>query len=191
MYPDRLRLPLDFDPVRLRSDLEALQEDGWIAHFVTQNYDGDWSVIPLRGPKGATQPVMMIYPGPEVTAYEDTPFLERTPYLREVLAAFGCPVLAVRLMRLAPGSIIKPHTDLDLGFESGTARVHVPITTNPDVEFLLNGAPVVMSPGSAWCLRLSDPHSVHNRGLTARVHLVIDLVADAWLGALLDRSEAA
>ena len=191
MYPDRLRLPLDFDPVRLSHDLERLQGDGWIAHFVTQNYEGDWSVIPLRAPEGATHPVMMIYPGTEVTAYVDTPFLDQTPYIREVLAAFDCPVLATRLMRLAPGSMIKQHTDLDLGFESGTARVHVPITTSPDVEFLLNGTPVVMSPGSAWCLRLSDPHSVHNRGRTARVHLVIDLVADAWLGELLDRSQAA
>jgi quercetin dioxygenase-like cupin family protein len=191
MYPDRLRLPLDFDPHRLSRDLEVLEGEGWIAHFVPQNYEGDWSVIPLRGPKGATHPVMMIYPPPGGADYEDTPFLERTPYFREVLSAFRCPVLAARLMRLAPGSVIKQHQDHDLGFESGTARVHVPITTSPEVEFLLNGTPVVMSPGSAWWLRLSDPHSVSNRGPSARVHLVVDLVADAWLGDLLDRALAA
>ena len=191
MYPDRLRLPLEFDPDRLSQDLRSLEDGGWIPHFVTQNYDGDWSVIPLRGPKGAAHPVMMIYPAPGVTDFEDTPFLERTPYFREVLGAFECSVLAARLMRLAPGSVIKEHNDLDLGFESGTARVHVPVVTNPEVEFLLNGTPVTMTAGSAWCLRLSDPHSVTNRGCSARVHLVVDLVADAWLAALLDRAQAA
>jgi hypothetical protein len=40
---------------------------------------------------------------------------------------------------------------------------------------------VVMAPGEAWYLRLSDPHSVANRGTTDRVHLVIDCVVDAWL----------
>jgi hypothetical protein len=33
-------------------------------------------------------------------------------------------------------------------------------------------------------LRLSDPHSVANRGADARVHLVIDAVVDPWIEAL-------
>ena len=47
--PDRLRLPLDFDAARLRSEAELFSREDWIRHFVPQNYDGDWSVVPLRG----------------------------------------------------------------------------------------------------------------------------------------------
>ena len=76
--PDRLRLPLSFDPDRLVRDLAALSSVDWIAHFVKQNYEGDWSVIPLRGVAGATHPIRMIYSDPTATAFEDTPML-RTP----------------------------------------------------------------------------------------------------------------
>ena len=110
-FPDRLRLPLSFDPDRLAGDLAALPSDDWIAHFVTQNYEGDWSVIPLRGVAGATHPVMMIYPNPTATEFADTPMLTPCPYFREVLAAFACEVRTVRLMRLTPGSVIKEHND--------------------------------------------------------------------------------
>ncbi len=182
-FPDRLRLALHFDPGRLEEDLGRLRGCEWIEHFVKQNYDGDWSVIPLRAQAGATHPVMMIYSNPTAKAFADTPLLAHTPYFRELLAAFECPVEAVRLMRLGPGSIIKEHRDGDLAFERGTVRLHVPVTTNPHVEFLLNGSRVVMTPGSVWYLRLSDPHSVSNQGAADRVHLVIDALANDWLAA--------
>src|SRR5271154_3703082 len=189
-FPDRLRLPLSFDPARLASDLAALSSAEWIAHFVQQNYEGDWDVIPLRGVAGARHPVQMIYPDPSATAFEDTPMLAASPYFREVLAAFKCEVQSVRLMRLTPGSVIKEHRDHDLDAETGMARVHIPITSNPEVAFELNRRRVVMAPGEAWYLRLSDPHRVANRGQTDRVHLVADLVVNDWLTELLSRAEA-
>jgi len=181
VYPDRLQLPLRFDPRLLRRDLDALAATPWTAHFVRQNYEGDWSVIPLRCAAGETHPIRMIYSDPAATEFVDTPFLEPCPYFREVIAAFACPVRSVRLMRLTPGSVIKEHTDLDLGVEAGTARIHVPVTTNPDVEFLLNRTRVEMTEGQAWYLRLGDPHAVANGGTSDRVHLVLDLAANDWL----------
>lgn len=185
VYPDRLRLPLRFDPVRLRADLDALIDTPWTEHFVRQNYEGDWSALPLRCTKGATHPIMQIYSDPTATDYEDTALLARSPYFQEVIAAFRCPVQAVRLMRLTPGSIIKEHRDNDLEAESGSARLHIPIVTNADVDFRLNGERVILDPGSVWYLRLSDPHSVANRGSADRVHLVVDCVVDTWLTDLL------
>jgi hypothetical protein len=187
--PDRLRLPFRFDPDRLTRDLEGLASVGWINHFVKQNYDGDWSVIPLRGTAGARHPVMMIYADPTATSFEDTPMLEGCPYFREVLDAFQCPLQAVRLMRLTPGSLIKEHTDLELSVEEGTARIHIPVITNADVAFYLNRSRVVMEAGSAWYLRLSDPHSVHNNGDSDRVHMVIDAVANDWIRAMLESAQ--
>lgn len=187
-YPDRLRLPLDFDPARLAADMTAVAAGGWIAHFITQNYEGNWSVIPLRAQAGARHLVQMIYSNPAATAFEDTPMLASAPYLREVLAAFACPLQSVRLMRLAPGSVIKEHTDHDLRFEDGNVRLHIPVVTNDEVDFRLNGARCVMAAGTSWYLRLSDPHSVANRGNSDRVHLVIDASVNGWLTELFARA---
>ena len=189
--PDRLRLPLSFDPAPLAAEVAALASHDWIAHFVSQNYDGDWSVIPLRGKAGATHPVMMIYADPACRDFEDTPFLAACPAIRAVLAAFACPLEAVRLMRLGPGAIIKEHVDHDLDVAQGAVRFHVPITSSPDVVFTLNGTRVVMEPGSAWYLRLADPHAVENRGATDRVHLVIDARVDPSVERLLAAATAA
>jgi hypothetical protein len=185
-FPDRLRLPLAFDPGLLARDLQSLRSVEWIDHFVSQNYDGNWSVIPLRAKAGATHPVMMIYSDPTAIAFEDTPMLQGCSYFRTVLTAFECPLRAVRLMRLTPGSSIREHTDLDLSVEEGTARIHIPVVTNAGVEFYLNRVRVVMEAGSAWYLRLADPHSVHNNGDCDRVHMVIDAVANDWMRTMLE-----
>jgi Aspartyl/Asparaginyl beta-hydroxylase len=189
--PDRLRLPFIFDADLLARDLRGLGAAGWTQHFVQQNYEGDWSVIPLRGKAGATHPVMMIYADPTCRDFEDTPMLAACPYFRQVLDAFQAPLRAVRLMRLTPGSVIKEHTDLELSFEEGTVRIHVPVVTNAGVEFYLNRSRVVLDAGSSWYLRLSDPHSVANRGTTDRVHLVIDAEVNDWMTHILKTATSA
>ena len=178
---DRLRLAVRFDPGALRADLARLEELEWIDHFVKQNYEGTWRVLPLRAPKGAVHPIKMIYSDPTCDTFVDTPLLARCPYFQGVLAAFSCPLHAVRLMKLAPGSIIKPHTDHDLAAENGKARLHIPVATNPDVDFRLNGERIVMQEGECWYLRLSDTHEVANQGQTDRVHLVLDAIVNPWL----------
>jgi Aspartyl/Asparaginyl beta-hydroxylase len=185
-FPDRLRLPLTFAPDPLRRDLDTASALGWTRHFVKQNYEGDWSIIPLRCVAGETHPVRMIYPDPAAQSFVDTPLLEHCPAFRAVLAAFGCPLRTVRLMRLTPGSVIKEHTDVDLSFEDGMVRVHIPVTTNEDVAFHLNGSRVVLEAGTAWYLRLSDPHRVANHGSADRVHLVVDANVNAWVEALFE-----
>jgi hypothetical protein len=188
-WPDRLLLPLSFDPAGIAADLDRLGDRTWTAHFVPQHYAGDWSVLPLRAPAGAVHPILQIAPNPTCRDWTDTALLGLCPYIAALLDGFACPIEAVRLMRLAPGSIIKEHRDLDLAAEAGTARLHIPIATNPGVDFRLNGTRVEMAPGSVWYLRLADPHAVANTGTTARVHLVIDAIVDPWLEDLLDRSK--
>lgn len=189
-HADRLLLPLVFDAAAMAADVAALAGADWIAHFVPQNYEGDWSVIPLRGKAGATHPVSMIAPDPTCRDWADTPFLAACPAIRAALARFSCPLQAVRLMRLGPGSTIKEHRDPDLAFEDGSVRLHVPVETNDAVDFRLAGRRVEMAPGETWYLRLTEPHSVANRGETARVHLVIDALVDDWLEALLASAAA-
>jgi hypothetical protein len=184
-YGDRIRLPLAFDAARLAADLDALGSTDWTPHFVTRNYQGEWSAMPLRAPAGAEHPILMITSHPGVTDFVAAPPLARAPYLQQVIAAFDCALRSVRLMRLAPGSTILEHSDPGMAAEEGSVRLHIPIATNPHVEFNVNRRPVAMAPGEVWYLRLADPHSVANRGATDRVHLVIDAEMNDWLAGQL------
>ena len=191
-FPDRLKLPLAFDPTGLAADLAALAAATWTRHFVEQNYEGDWSAIPLRVPKGTLgqHPIRQIYSDPSLTEFEDTPLMDACPHFRAAAGAFGDTPHAVRLMRLTPGSVIKEHTDHDLAAETGMARIHAPVVSNPDVVFEVNGRRVEMAPGEAWYLRLADPHRVANLGATDRVHLVIDVPFSATVEALMRQAMA-
>jgi hypothetical protein len=186
---DRLKLGLRFEADAMRRDLGRLETSDWIDHFVPQHYEGSWSVLPLRAPAAARHPIQMIYSDPSCEAFVDTPLLARCEYLQQVLGTFQCPLRAVRLMRLTPGSVIKPHADHDLAAELGHVRLHIPIVTNADVDFQLNGEPVVMQEGECWYLRLSDTHSVANRGQVDRIHLVIDTLVTPWLEEQLMNAE--
>jgi hypothetical protein len=187
---DRLKLPLQFDAVAMRTDLQRLERGQWINHYVKDNYEGTWCVLPLRAPAGASHPIQTIYSDP-TAHFVDTPLLAELPYFQSVLAAFKCPLHAVRLMNLTPGSVIKPHSDHDLGAQYGKARLHVPVATNPHVEFWLHGQPVVMAEGECWYLDLSGTHSVANGGNADRVHLVLDVEMNAWLEEQLAIAERA
>lgn len=179
---DRHQLNLYFNASRMLEEAEALASGQveWTSHFVTSNYEGQWSVIPLRANRGAVHPVKMIYSDPTSTDYVDTPFLDSCPYIAEVLSQFKTRLYSARLMRLGSGSRIKEHRDHDLDAEAGTVRLHIPMATNPEVRFLLNGTRVIMEEGTCWYLRLSDPHAVSNDG-PDRIHLVVDMEANDWL----------
>lgn len=184
-FPDRVRLPMAFDPASLDADLAELEAATWTPHFVPRNHSGEWSAIPLRAPAGATHPILMLSAHPGVTAFADAPALRRAPALRALLDRLQCPLQTVRLMRLVPGASIHEHCDPGMSAEEGTVRLHVPIRTNAGTCFRLNRRRVAMRAGELWYLRLSDPHSVDNRGDTDRVHLVIDAVMNGWLAGQL------
>ena len=189
--PDRVRLPMSFDPAQLQRDIAPLAQDAWYLHFIPQNFEGDWSVVPLRSAAGETHPVRMIYSDPTACVFTDTPFLQQLPGLQSILGAFACELRSVRLMRLTAGSSIKEHADHDLDADRGMARLHIPLVTNSQVAFLLNGSEVGMKAGEVWYLRLSDPHSVTNLGQTDRIHLVLDAVVNDWLRDAISRGAAA
>jgi hypothetical protein len=187
MLPEKIKLPFRFDAKGLQGDLQKVGVD-WIDHFVKQNYEGDWSVIPLRGPKGAKHPVQMIFSSPSAEEFDDTPFLKPCLHFQEVINSFDTYVTSVRLMKLGAGATIKEHRDYDLDEENGIVRLHIPVITNDKVEFFLNQQIVSMNAGECWYLRLSDPHMVFNRGNSDRIHLVLDMQLNDWLKMQLIQS---
>ncbi|NOJ78290.1 aspartyl/asparaginyl beta-hydroxylase domain-containing protein [Myxococcus xanthus] len=177
--PDRLRLPFHFDVAPLQQELAALPAEAWVPHFNKREYEGEWSGVPLRSIGGMEG---RIYPDPTGRErYADTPLLARCPALRAVLATFQCPIGAARLLKLAAGARIREHTDYNLGYADGEVRLHVPITTHPDVAFFLGGERVILQPGECWYLDFNRPHRVDNPSDTDRVHLVLDCDVNDWM----------
>jgi hypothetical protein len=172
-----LKLPLKFHIESLQRDLENFSSDDWAPHFNTQYYEGDWSGVALRAAKDAH---VSLYPDPTAEAYVDTAAMDRAPSVRDALRTFECETESVRFLRLGPGAVIREHRDYKLSIEDGYARVHVPIRTHEDVEFLLDGKRVEMNEGDAWYLNFNLPHSVTNHGAGERVHLVVDCIVNDW-----------
>ena len=174
-----VKFPFQFDAALLKQDLARVAEDEWIRHFNQSNYEGNWSVASLRSNGGKTK---QIYPDPHSTEnFEDTAILARCAYVREVLEKIECEKEAVRFMLLAKGARIKEHKDYFMGFEDGVIRLHIPVRTNRQVEFYLNGERVQMHEGELWYLDFSQKHRVENNGNEDRIHLVIDCQVNDWL----------
>lgn len=174
------QLDLPVDAGALQSEVAALP-DRWNPHFQTNHYDGEWTVLPLRTIDGRLDERLPFPLDGGPATYAATPLLDHCPEIRRFLNALGCPVMSARLLNLKRGAVIKPHQDLGLAYEQGEARVHVPIFTNPEVDFVIDRQRVVMEPGSCWYINANLTHSVDNWGATDRIHLVVDCTVDDWL----------
>jgi hypothetical protein len=177
--PDRLRLPIPVDLAALVHDVDGLAPDDWVPHFNTSYYTGDWSGIPLWIVGGRPD---RLFPEPNSDAPPTgTQVLARCPGVRALLESMPCEKVNVRFLRLGPGAAVREHRDDRLGYEDGEVRLHVPVTTGPDNEFLLNGTRIEMAAGECWYVNVNHPHAVANHGTVPRVHLVMDCVVDDWL----------
>ncbi|MFX0557695.1 aspartyl/asparaginyl beta-hydroxylase domain-containing protein [Maribacter sp. CXY002] len=186
---DRVKLPLTFDTVKMLEEFETQKSK----HF--EYYD----VIPLRAPAFMVDTTLPSPPPAEDyadgswTDWLDTAALKNSPYLMSVVNTFRkkTKVTLVRLLRLAPDSVVKEHTDptLALEIQKSVIRLTIPISINEKVSFFLNGDPVPMQPGECWYLRLTDPHKVINHGATDRVNLTIDVIPNDWVVKMIRRGQ--
>ncbi|MCW3122677.1 MAG: aspartyl/asparaginyl beta-hydroxylase protein, partial [Flavipsychrobacter sp.] len=139
-----LKLPFRFPVEQMQQEVSAIAA-GWKAHYNKRDYEGSWTALPLRSVNGDMGNV--IADGGEASAFKDTSLMDQCPTLKMVADTLQCDKNAIRLLNLQPGAIIKEHRDAELYFESGEARIHVPILTNDAVEFYLDGERVVMDSG--------------------------------------------
>jgi quercetin dioxygenase-like cupin family protein len=186
IVPDRVQLAMSFDAPVLAAEALSLKPAEWVPHFNQNIYEGAWTGVALRSVGGVET---QLYPNPVAPEpFADTPTLAGLPGLRAALERFRCPLLSARLLSLEPGAIINEHRDYRLGWKDGEIRLHVPVITSPDVEFVLDGRAVALGPGEVWYLDLNLPHRVANRSSVTRIHLVIDCVVDDWLRELMKMS---
>ena len=102
------------------------------------------------------------------------PLLE--PVLAEATAPYGYAHAAfprVMLARMAPGGVIHPHRD-----ENPAAKwphkIHVPLQTNEDVTFYVDGVGHKFAEGEAVEVNNMGVHAVENRGAADRIHLIFE-----------------
>jgi hypothetical protein len=101
--------------------------------------------------------------------------IELEPIVQRVLSHFpaGGVVTRVQLARMQSGAVIRPHVDQSLMLVA-SHRVHLPLSTNEDVEFYIGAEPYHMDVGNVYELNNRLQHSVANNGQVSRVHLIVD-----------------
>lgn len=187
-FRDSIRLPFTFDVDQMLAEAQALQNDQY-------EY---YKVLSLRAPAHLVD-TSLPYPPPandyadgSWTDWKNTAFLEKSPYLKSIVDTFSqyTTVNLVRLLFLAPNSVVKEHTDPTLAIEEEKSmiRLTIPIDTNNGVSFILNDTVVPMKMGECWYLRLTDPHRVINNGATDRINLTIDIIPNDTIIDIINKA---
>jgi hypothetical protein len=166
-----VRLPQTYDVELLQRDLQTLQEVRR-APQPGPYHKGEWTGIALYS-MGGKQSTFPSAAGTD--HYQETEELQQAPYFRQILRELECPKEVVRILFLPPEGHIKDHFDFHTSFQFGLLRLHIPIVTNPDVAFLIDGQRMNWKAGELWYGDFSKVHSVKNDSSIVRVHMVIDV----------------
>lgn len=172
-----IKFDIAYDINKLEQELQIALNSDWVNHFNTKDYEGDWKSISLRSASGATSDIYSNYTD---QPFKDTPLLEELPYIKSILADWKCEKETIRFLALYPGSEIKPHKDPGCSYHDGNFRLHIPILTNNEVDFIVENENHKLAPGTCWHMDFSKEHSVKNSGDTVRIHLVIDCLRNEW-----------
>ena len=188
-YKDRVKLPFFFDSKKMLKEFEELN---------LKNFEY-YNVITLRSPAHLVDSSIPFPPPAEDYAdgswcdWLNTNELKQSPYIKSIVDIFQekTTVTLVRLLRLAPNSVVKEHRDVTLGLEveKSVIRLTIPILNKEEIEFYLNDSLVDMKPGECWYMRLTDPHRVINNGSTERVNLTIDMLPNDWVKNLITNNQ--
>jgi hypothetical protein len=108
------------------------------------------------------------------------------PVMHDIIARHyppGGAIIRAMAAKLLAGGKISPHTDSHPSFHRGH-RIHVPITTNPRVRFMIDGRPHRLRVGHAYEINNQMNHSVMNKGDEDRITFIFDYVPPAELARI-------
>lgn len=174
-----IRLNCQFDADKLQNEVINLPAEAWKKH--PQGFEGN-SAVPLVAKNGddeddSTYGIM-----------KATQWLDKLPYIRQVLSSLKIPVGRTRLMRIKGKSQVPKHTDLAYYWQK-RMRIHVPVITNESVKFECNTESIHMAAGEVWIFDTTQLHRVINTMDNERIHLVIDSVGSDYLFSLFQDFE--
>lgn len=167
----------NFEIEPLRDVILGLDERAWESQTHRQN---EYAV------HQQTQFVVMVFtsgegwPNIEVAREDGWDLLAETaiPLMYGILDEFypkGGSIIRAMAAKLPAGNTIKPHLDKHPSFHAGH-RIHVPITTNHRVRFMIDGRPYQLEVGKAYELNNQKNHSVMNKGREDRITFIFDYV---------------
>lgn len=176
-----IQLPLKFDADALAVEINNLDESLWQSH--PNGFPGN-SALPLVSVEGNAARSKE-FCGP----MRPTPALKECQYLQQVIGSLDAVIGRVRLMRLSGGAEVTPHIDIK-HYWNERVRVHVPILTNPSVQFFCGDAQIHMAAGECWIFDTWREHRVINCADATRIHLVIDTTGSRAFGELVHTGRA-
>ena len=100
------------------------------------------------------------------------------PVMNDIISRLyppGGTVIRAMAAKLLAGKKITPHVDRHQSFHNGH-RIHIPITTNPRVRFMIDGQPYQFKVGEAYEINNQKTHSVMNKGKDDRITFIFDYV---------------
>ena len=98
------------------------------------------------------------------------------PLMHDIIERFytaGGTIIRAMAAKLISGGRINPHRDAHATF-SQSHRIHVPISTNSRVRFMIDGRPFRMNIGHAYEINNQKAHSVMNSGKDDRITFIFD-----------------
>lgn len=104
-------------------------------------------------------------------------FEEHLNQISKYLLSLGEPskIKRANIVLLEAKSSIGNHMDRG-EFLQSTGRIHIPILTNIECYFIVDGKKQNFKESELWEINNTDKyHSVHNDGPTDRIHLIIDV----------------
>lgn len=101
----------------------------------------------------------------------------------------GGTIVRAMAAKLLAGGKIRPHIDTHPSFHVGH-RIHVPITTNPRVRFMIDGRPHRLEVGKAYEINNQKNHSVMNKGAEDRITFIFDYIPPEQLAKLGQRQRS-
>jgi len=175
-----IRLPFAFDAGRLAEEVTSLEPSVWMPH--------------PSGMRGNTAVALISQEGKDNHGFggtmKATPHLEKCPYHQQVMAGFDEVLARSRLMKLEAGCEVVTHVDFNYHWYS-RVRIHIPVTTNPDVIFYCGDRRLHMKAGECWIFDNWRRHRVVNDGTDERIHLVIDLAGSSRFWHMVRQTEQA
>ncbi len=100
------------------------------------------------------------------------------PLMHDIIGrayAPGGTIIRAIAAKLTAGKTITSHTDHHQSFHQ-SHRIHVPITTNNKVRFMIDGRPYRMKVGEAYEINNQKRHGVINSGDEDRITFIFDYV---------------
>ena len=162
----------------------GLDDTAWLEN---QNRQQDYEV------HKQTQSVVMVFcDGPvndlEVEKREGWDLLaeQAMPIMQDLIERHYEPggiVIRAMAAKLLSGGRINPHFDSHVTFRR-SHRIHVPITTNPRVRFMIDGKPFRMEVGQAYEINNQKTHSVMNSGKEDRITFIFDYLPPDQVGSV-------